>query len=421
MVAMTAGPIPLYNTNDVDQTINRLTTDGDRIGGAPIALESHPGHQFLTGARLTGRTAARWAETQADIALLYQRFEAYRTVLAKATEVRARRAKPGATELTELTALLRGPAVELSTEEIPLERRNLRGPATVTNRMTLAQLVTAMDTTFQHATEVVVAADEVWTAFVRLADPLETRLDEARELAASLGLGEIRDPLFTTLDDVGTELAELRARAFADPLAFYQGEPGRGGPELGEVTALDTRLAAVRTQLDRLAEVRVGAQDMLSRAGAAIDALAALADEAHRARDLVLDKIAGPAIADVPSDADRLRARLARLTDALTRQRWASLSDELAALTDATDEATRRVRDVLDTANALLDRRAELRGRLDAYRVKAARSGLAEDAETAACYQQAYDLLWTSPCDLRAATRALNRYQQAITAKGSAG
>ena len=416
MVAMTAGPIPLYNANDVDQTINRLTTDGDRIGGALIALESHPGHQFLTGARLTGATAARWARTQADIALLYQRFEAYRTVLAKATEVRARRAKPGATELTELTALLRGPAVELSTEEIPLERRNLRGPATVTNRMTLAQLVAAMDTTFQQATEVVVAADEVWSAFVRLADPLETRLDEARELAASLGLGEIRDPLFTTLGDVGTELAELRARAFADPLAFYQGKP-----ELGELTALEGRLAAVRTQLDRLAEVRVGAHEMLSRAGAAIDALAALADEARRARDRVLDKIAEPAIAEVPSDADRLRARLSRLTDALTRQRWASLSDELAALTDATDEATRRVRDVLDTANALLDRRAELRGRLDAYRVKAARSGLAEDAETAACYQQAYDLLWTSPCDLRAATRALNRYQQAITAKGSAG
>jgi hypothetical protein len=421
MVAMTAGPVPLYNTNDVDQTLARLTTDGDRMGGALIALESHPGHQFLTGARLTGQTAARWEQTQADIVLLYQRFEAYRSVLAKAAEVRARRTKPGVTELTELTALLRGPAVELSTEEIPLERRNLTGPTTVTSRMSLAQLVAAMDKTFQQATEVVVATDEVWSAFVRLADPIETRLDAARELAALLGLGEVRDPLFTTLADIGTNLAAVRAGAFADPLAFYQGELGHGRPEMDELTALDTRLTGLRTQLDRLAAVRAGAQEMIGRAGGAIDALDALADEARQARDRALDKIAGPAIADVPSDAPRLRARLAVVTDTLARQRWASASDELAALTDATDEATRRVRDVLDTANALLDRRAELRGRLDAYRVKAARSGLAEDAETATCYQQAYDLLWTSPCDLRAATRALNRYQQAITAKGVAG
>jgi hypothetical protein len=418
MVAMAAG---LLTSDEVDQTLARLTSDGDRIAGALVALETHPGHQFLTGARVTGRTATLWARTQADIALLYQWFGAYRTVMDAAAAVRARRTRPGATELTELTALLRGSAVELGTEEIPLERRNLTGPSIVTQRKSLAELVAAMDTTYQRATEVVVAADEAWSEFVHLADALEQRLDAGRELAASLGLGEVRDPQFTALADIGTDLADVRARAFADPLAFYRGEVGAGRPDLSEVTALDTRLATVRTALDRLAAVRAGFDERVGRARGAIDALAELTAAATKARELVLTKIATPAIAVVPSETDRLRARVAALSDLFARQRWTAVHDELAALDTMTDEATGRVRDVLDTANALLDRRAELRGRLDAYRVKAARSHLTEDTEITQCYQQAYDLLWTIPCDLRAATRALNRYQQAIAAKGSAG
>src|SRR5436190_922071 len=67
-------------------------------------------------------------------------------------------------------------------------------------------------------------------------------------------------------------------------------------------------------------------------------------------------------------------------------------------------------------ATALLGRRDELRGLLDAYQAKAARLGAAEDIELAAHYRQASDLLWTAPCDLAAATAAVTRYQQAILA-----
>ncbi|NVI86386.1 hypothetical protein HUX53_03615, partial [Actinomadura sp. BRA 177] len=57
------------------------------------------------------------------------------------------------------------------------------------------------------------------------------------------------------------------------------------------------------------------------------------------------------------------------------------------------------------------------RGRLEAYRVKAARLGHAEDAELARIYEQARELLWTSPCDLRSATVALSGYQRAIMSR----
>ncbi|MGH3881629.1 MAG: hypothetical protein ACRDSK_31790, partial [Actinophytocola sp.] len=62
----------------------------------------------------------------------------------------------------------------------------------------------------------------------------------------------------------------------------------------------------------------------------------------------------------------------------------------------------------------LLDRRAELRGRLEAYRVKAARLGYGEDLALEKLHLRAQELLFTAPCDLAAATRALNRYQQGL-------
>ena len=67
-------------------------------------------------------------------------------------------------------------------------------------------------------------------------------------------------------------------------------------------------------------------------------------------------------------------------------------------------------------AAALLDRRAELRGLLDAYQAKAARLGAAEDTELGKLYAQAHDLLWTAPCDLAAAAAAVTSYQEAILA-----
>jgi hypothetical protein len=419
MSAMVSNPMPAITQDNADRELDRLTTDGDRIAEALIALEAHPGYRFLQGTTVSGRTEELWTSAKADIALLYQHFGSYRSVLDKAREVRGRRNRPGTAELAELNSLLRGRAVELSTEEIPLGRRNLTGPATVTNRMTLAQLVASMDASFQRTSDLAVATDDVWSAAVRALDPLDGQLDAARELSASLGLGETRDPLFTELDSIGTDVATLRARAFADPLALYTGEPGKGRPELGVADELTTRLTAVRTALAALAAVRAGFAEQVAMARAAIDAVGTEETAARTAYDLVLDKIANPAIATVPDGTPPLRERLAGLDVLVARHDWQGVAAALADLATATDQAVGQARDVRETAAALLDRRSELRGRLDAYRVKAARQRLSEDAEIAACYQSAYDLLWTVPCDLRAATRALNRYQQAIAAKGS--
>ena len=85
------------------------------------------------------------------------------------------------------------------------------------------------------------------------------------------------------------------------------------------------------------------------------------------------------------------------------------IEEQAAAAAAACREAERN-------AVALLDRRDELRGLLDAYRARAARFGAIEHLELEALHDRARELLWTAPCDLAAAADAVTGYQRAVLA-----
>ena len=72
-----------------------------------------------------------------------------------------------------------------------------------------------------------------------------------------------------------------------------------------------------------------------------------------------------------------------------------------------------RARAQLSAVTAPLAVRAELRGRLDAYKAKVAQHGMAEDRMLIERYDAARRMLWSAPCDLRAAEDAVLRYQHA--------
>ena len=80
----------------------------------------------------------------------------------------------------------------------------------------------------------------------------------------------------------------------------------------------------------------------------------------------------------------------------------------------AVAEATVELRTAADVAVGLVERRAELRGRFDAYRAKAARLGVVERPDVLAAGDRVRDLLWTRPCDLAAATVAVFEYQRLV-------
>src|SRR4029077_17238705 len=122
-----------------------------------------------------------------------------------------------------------------------------------------------------------------------------------------------------------------------------------------------------------------------------------------------------------PAEAVGLDVRLAALDKLKAAGRWGLLAEELDTIEAQAAAAGQRCRDTQQAAAALLDRRNELRGLLDAYQIKAARLGAAEDSELSRLYDQAHELLWTAPCDLAAAAAAGTRYQQATRALSGGG
>jgi hypothetical protein len=128
------------------------------------------------------------------------------------------------------------------------------------------------------------------------------------------------------------------------------------------------------------------------------------------------EKIAAPGLPPVPAAAAVLRSRAGELERLAADAKWTDLADAL----DLADQSAHRARDrageLQGLADGLLARRDELRGRLEAYRAKAQAKGFGEHGELTNRYNAARGLLFTAPCDLRGATRAVMAYQQTLAA-----
>jgi hypothetical protein len=109
-----------------------------------------------------------------------------------------------------------------------------------------------------------------------------------------------------------------------------------------------------------------------------------------------------------------MRERLAQADQLRRHGQWHRLAPLLDTLEGAAQRELLRARESLTAVTAPLAMRAELRGRLDAYKAMGAQLGVSEDPELMERYDQARRMLWSAPCDLRAAEYAVQRYQQAL-------
>jgi hypothetical protein len=388
----------VLDLEQADRALAELGAESDRMAEALVAMDSHPGHRLLSGADLTGVTARRWTEASTAMSVLWEQFARHRELLDRAREVRARKARPGTAELTELTSLLTGAVVELNAERLPIERRSLTGPASTGETVTLTELVSMMKKSYSTVTEVLAAAEKAWNTTVERLDPLDTQMRLAHALAESLG---VEEPRLTRLSE---DVAGLRHAALSDPLAADVPLPER-------ITA---DLSGIRAGLDDLVAARDRFEDRQQELETLVDGIAGAEAEVRSVYSTVREKIASPGLEPAENRTTALRARLTELADLWRAQRWQALADGLAALEREANAALTDVRAQLAFATGLLDRRLELRGRLDAYRAKARQQGYVEDLDLAALHGAAHQLLYTIPCDLRAATVAVREYQRAL-------
>ena len=169
----------------------------------------------------------------------------------------------------------------------------------------------------------------------------------------------------------------------------------------------------MRREIDAVLTVRQDAEqrlvklrDLLSRADRTLA-------EARTARGEVLAKIAATEVPVVSGPPTQLQEQLATAAEYRRHAQWHRLSPLLESLEQKAEDELLRARESLTAVTAPLAVRAELRGRLDAYKAKVARHGLAEDPFLVERYDAARRMLWSAPCDLRVAEQAVLRYQQA--------
>ncbi|GAA4294253.1 hypothetical protein GCM10023086_06200 [Streptomyces venetus] len=419
-MGVTGSTGPVMDRDEVDRALARLGAEHEAIETSLLALQDHAGRRLLEGAELTGVTRDRWTSTEASITLLWTYFDAYADALRTAREIRARRRWSSREDLVELTDLLTGESVTVAgsataTAHAPTPQGS---PNRLSERYSLGTLVDRMNELYATSLDMVVAADAVWSALPARIDLLAAELQRTRRLAHSVGVRPGEHPAGDDLERITRTLTRLREEVVSDPLAYWQAAEGSSAPGGGrpDTTVYDREARAledVRREIDAVLTVRQDAEtrilklrDILSRADRTLA-------EARTARGEVLAKIAATEVPVVSGPPTALQEQLATAAEYRRQAQWHRLSPLLESLEQKAEDELLRARESLTAVTAPLAVRAELRGRLDAYKAKIARHGFAEDTFVMERYEKARRMLWSAPCDLRAAEQAVLRYQQA--------
>jgi hypothetical protein len=382
-------------------TATSAGAERDTIQANILELDSSFGKRLLAGATLTGQSRDAWDKTATTLARLWDTFTAYSAVIDRASEILNQPGRIPAQRVSEAASLLTGPSVRLTRAVAPLSQRELTSGGQT--QLTLQAAVREMRTAFSEVAAVLTAAENVWNEISEGIRQITSDLEAAKRKLAGLDLAEL------SLTQAENGLRELREQLNTDPLTFWTG----GQVDASKLNRVRQEAGAAVAQVNELARVRQDADLRLSEIAAAVAATQQAWQDATVAQQRAADRIAAPPAPPLP-DVSWLVRRVSGLAELKAAGRWTRLASELDAIDKQAANITKRCREAEQSATGLIKERDQLRGLLDAYRAKAGGIGAAENAELDQRYQQAKNLLWTAPCDLAAATVAVNGYQQAI-------
>ncbi len=86
--------------------VKAAVAERDTIQANLLELDSSFGKRLLAGATLTGGTAKRWDTAAADLATLWETFDAYSAVVDRAAELMAGLRRSADRQLAEISSLL---------------------------------------------------------------------------------------------------------------------------------------------------------------------------------------------------------------------------------------------------------------------------------------------------------------------------
>ncbi len=384
--------------------VRAAMSERDAIQANLLDLDGSFGKRLLAGATLTGDSKRQWDAASAALATLWDKFSAYSGVVDRANEILTGPGRLHPARLAEAADLIYGPSVVLASPVAPLGQRELTAGAD--RRLTVRSTVAEMKYEFPRVAATFTAAETVWNEISDGLRQVGEALEGARRQLPGLGDTE----LASALAQADADTQELRDLLNSDPLAFWRG----GQVDRARLDRLRTQAASARARADELGRLRDDAERRIAEVTTIVSEARQAWQDAMAAREEAAAKITGPASWSPLPDVSGLAGRLASLPGLKATGSWARLGSELDLLAKQAGAAAKGCRDAEQATKGLLDQRDELRGRLEAYRAKAARLGAAEQFDLDRSYQQAKAVLWTAPCDLAAASAAVTGYQEAV-------
>ncbi len=367
------------NRDAADRAIADLGAAYDRVATTMYLIDSHPGLGFLKAGGLTGRTAEIWAALSTEIDARWAEFSALGTGLEQARTARIAH-RPSDREWSPMEMALSN---------------------------TLPRLAASLDASCATVTAILNDVNAAWTAASAASAPIADALATLTRRADALG-----DT--TALGPLGRRAALVCDQALTDPIATAPA--GSLTPTLrAEMAALAADMAAASAHLAEQERARDAFPEQVAALDRQIDAVAAAEDEVRAAYARAQEKIVDPGLPVEPRAAETLRVRAAGLDTRREKKDWRRLADDIAMTEASIARALIRAQELISAADGLIARRDELRGRLEAYRSKAASHRLDEHDTLAPLHGTARTLLYTAPCDLHAATKAVYAYQRALT------
>ncbi|WP_017588133.1 hypothetical protein [Nocardiopsis ganjiahuensis] len=383
----------------IDHALNRVRGEADRIALNLADLDRHVGHRLLKDADLVGETRSRWERASFHVHRLWKVHGVFAAVVDRAVRIRE---NGGGDPQGELSFLLTGESVPLPLAEQPLHERGLLDSDT--EHVSLAEATARMSADYEEATEVISAAETAWDALHPRLGELEAMWQEVGTLSDLVELGE-------------EEHEELRERLFRvgetvrrDPLALVVDTR----VDTSSLDRLRGLLDRTRGELRDALRMRDSYTESVERLVSAIDDVEQVVRRARELRARVVAKVSSPPAVDVPDPVPDLRDAVKEMDVLRSRGDWRGLGARLGQIQHAVHQARDDARGREHNLSGLLQRRAELRGRLDAFRARAVRLGLAEHERLTELHGRAHWELWNAPCDLRAATVALSAYQRTL-------
>ncbi len=466
-----------------DQVLAGVGAAHDRIAGAMYAIDSHPGLSYLRSGAHTGSTTAAWTSIKPQVDALWAQFFLLGDRLERARSIRAAH-RPTDPEWAELAALLTGAVTGLDVHGMPVppsgpppapprapsrygisitrwgypqpttwsvgyppppgqpgaawppppyprpptrpyQPQGPPGFAPGASALRLGELAGRMEVACAAMNRTLSEVNAAWTAASLAAGPL-TEATNAMEALAR----ELADP--GAVARASARTASIRDEVTADPLrtapAGVLHQAWRGG-----IAKHEAEVAAITAHLRDQVRMRDAYPQRLAEINSAIDTVAAAEARTSAAFARAAEKITDTGLPPVPDSAPVLRHRVSELDSAYADARaaaasgtpvagaWGQLVRDAELIEAQVTRAGERAAELIAAADGLLGRRDELRGRLEAYRAKAAEHRLDEHEELSGLHTEARDLLYTAPCDLPSATRAVFAYQRALAGLLEAG